>query len=26
MITADNGEDALEIVARGEPIDLLISD
>jgi two-component system cell cycle sensor histidine kinase/response regulator CckA len=26
VITADNGEDALEIVARGEPIDLLISD
>jgi two-component system cell cycle sensor histidine kinase/response regulator CckA len=26
VITADNGEDALEIVNRGEPIDLLISD
>jgi two-component system cell cycle sensor histidine kinase/response regulator CckA len=26
VITADNGEDALEIVERGEPIDLLISD
>jgi two-component system, cell cycle sensor histidine kinase and response regulator CckA len=26
VITADNGEDALEIVARNEPIDLLISD
>ena len=26
VITADNGEDALEIVGRGEPIDLLISD
>jgi two-component system cell cycle sensor histidine kinase/response regulator CckA len=26
VITADNGEDALEIVAKGEPIDLLISD
>jgi two-component system cell cycle sensor histidine kinase/response regulator CckA len=26
VITADNGEEALEIVARGEPIDLLISD
>jgi two-component system, cell cycle sensor histidine kinase and response regulator CckA len=26
VITADNGEDALEIVGRDEPIDLLISD
>ena len=26
VITADNGEDALEILARNEPIDLLISD
>ena len=26
VITADNGEDALEILARGDPIDLLISD
>ena len=26
VITADNGEDALEIVAMNEPIDLLISD
>ncbi|MEA2949466.1 MAG: two-component system, cell cycle sensor histidine kinase and response regulator CckA, partial [Alphaproteobacteria bacterium] len=26
VITADNGEDALEIIARGEPIALLISD
>ncbi|WP_300974162.1 response regulator [Sphingomonas sp. LHG3406-1] len=26
VLTADNGEEALEIVARGEPIDLLISD
>src|SRR5207248_8748888 len=26
VITADNGEDALEIVAKNEPIDLLISD
>jgi two-component system cell cycle sensor histidine kinase/response regulator CckA len=26
VITADNGEDALEVIARGEPIDLLISD
>jgi len=26
VITADNGEDALEIIARNEPIDLLISD
>ena len=26
VITADNGEDALAIVARNEPIDLLISD
>jgi two-component system cell cycle sensor histidine kinase/response regulator CckA len=26
VITADNGEDALEVVARNEPIDLLISD
>ena len=26
VITADNGEEALEILARGEPIDLLISD
>jgi two-component system cell cycle sensor histidine kinase/response regulator CckA len=26
VITADNGEDALEIISRGEPIDLLISD
>ena len=26
VITADNGEDALEILAKGEPIDLLISD
>jgi two-component system, cell cycle sensor histidine kinase and response regulator CckA len=26
VITADNGEEALEIVAKGEPIDLLISD
>jgi two-component system cell cycle sensor histidine kinase/response regulator CckA len=26
VITADNGEDALEILGRGDPIDLLISD
>jgi two-component system cell cycle sensor histidine kinase/response regulator CckA len=26
VITADNGEDALEIIGKGEPIDLLISD
>src|SRR5205085_10463556 len=26
VITADNGQDALEILARNEPIDLLISD
>jgi two-component system, cell cycle sensor histidine kinase and response regulator CckA len=26
VITADNGEDALEILAKNEPIDLLISD
>ena len=26
VITADNGEEALEILNRGEPIDLLISD
>lgn len=26
VITADNGEDALEILDKGEPIDLLISD
>ena len=26
VITADNGEDALEFLGRGEPIDLLISD
>ena len=26
VITADNGEDALEIIERNEPIDLLISD
>ena len=26
VITADNGEEALEILDRGEPIDLLISD
>ena len=26
VLTADNGEDALEILGRGEPIDLLISD
>jgi two-component system cell cycle sensor histidine kinase/response regulator CckA len=26
VLTADNGEDALEIIARNEPIDLLISD
>jgi len=26
VLTADNGEEALEIVNRGEPIDLLISD
>jgi two-component system, cell cycle sensor histidine kinase and response regulator CckA len=26
VLTADNGEEALEIVLRGEPIDLLISD
>ena len=26
VVTADNGEDALEILGRGEPIDLLISD
>lgn len=26
VITADNGEDALEVIARGDPIDLLISD
>ena len=25
-MTADNGEDALEILAAGDPIDLLISD
>ena len=26
VITADNGEEALEIIGKGEPIDLLISD
>jgi two-component system cell cycle sensor histidine kinase/response regulator CckA len=26
VITADNGEDALEILAKNEPVDLLISD
>jgi two-component system cell cycle sensor histidine kinase/response regulator CckA len=26
VVTADNGEDALEVLAKGEPIDLLISD
>ena len=26
VITADNGEEALEVIARGEPIDLLVSD
>jgi two-component system cell cycle sensor histidine kinase/response regulator CckA len=26
VITADNGEDALEVLARNEPVDLLISD
>ncbi|HLO20440.1 MAG TPA: response regulator, partial [Sphingomicrobium sp.] len=26
VVTADNGEDALEILGRGEPIELLISD
>jgi two-component system cell cycle sensor histidine kinase/response regulator CckA len=26
VMTADNGEDALEILAAGDPIDLLISD
>jgi two-component system cell cycle sensor histidine kinase/response regulator CckA len=26
VITADNGEEALEVLARGEPIDLLVSD
>jgi two-component system cell cycle sensor histidine kinase/response regulator CckA len=26
VITADNGEEALEILARGDPIDLLLSD
>ena len=26
MITADNGEAALEVIARGEEIDLLVSD
>jgi two-component system cell cycle sensor histidine kinase/response regulator CckA len=26
VVTADNGEDALEILATGDPIDLLISD
>ena len=26
VITADNGEDALEIIEKNEPIDLLISD
>jgi two-component system, cell cycle sensor histidine kinase and response regulator CckA len=26
VVTADNGEDALEILGRGEPIDLLVSD
>ena len=26
VLTADNGEDALEIIAKNEPIDLLISD
>ena len=26
VITADNGEEALEVLGRGEPIDLLISD
>jgi two-component system cell cycle sensor histidine kinase/response regulator CckA len=26
VVTADNGEDALEILARNEPVDLLISD
>jgi two-component system cell cycle sensor histidine kinase/response regulator CckA len=26
VVTADNGEDALEFLGRGEPIELLISD
>jgi two-component system cell cycle sensor histidine kinase/response regulator CckA len=26
VVTADNGEEALEVIARGEPIDLLVSD
>ena len=26
VITADNGEEALEVIGRGEPIDLLVSD
>ncbi len=26
VITADNGEEALELLARGDPIDLLLSD
>ena len=26
VIAADNGEEALEVIARGEPIDLLVSD
>jgi len=26
VITADNGEEALELIAKGEPIDLLLSD
>jgi two-component system cell cycle sensor histidine kinase/response regulator CckA len=26
VITADNGEDALEVLAKNEPVDLLISD
>jgi two-component system cell cycle sensor histidine kinase/response regulator CckA len=26
VLTADNGEEALEVIRRGEPIDLLISD
>jgi two-component system cell cycle sensor histidine kinase/response regulator CckA len=26
VITADNGEEALDVIARGEPIDLLLSD
>jgi len=26
VVTADNGEDALEILAKGEPVELLISD